>query len=369
MSGISLEGLPKRYQYLNLFNINGDKKLDEKDSPLFKGVTTPKQAEKVVMGNLPALSDMPHIPQVCTTAKELPPDYSSTPMSVERSVDGDTYKIGADFDGDGKSDSVRIDGVNTTEFGKGPQLRSRLRKAEPGAVEAWEKLKALFEEAKDQVFVTTGRRDSYRRIITQTYLKTKEGYVDLSAVLVQLGMGHAYFVEITDWQQYFCYLMLQAQAKKQGKGIWALPTFTETAPKGEKHKPIHITSFHPNARKVGPNEEPLYKEYFRIANTSDRPIDLGNYDILQRYNGFLTVEEDLIPLPRFIVPPGRTVKIATGEIKTNSDPEQDQLVLSLGLEKEFWKNKEDGGACLVIRTKDGQVIDSSAKYKFSACPE
>lgn len=363
MSGLALKGLSSAYQYLRIFNANGDKVLDEKDSPVLKDVDTPEEAEKAVTENILTLSEMPQIFQICTTIPELPEGYIQ--VEVEREVDGDTCIIKGDFNDDGKKDSIRVANYNSTEMGKGPTLEARLRNAEPGAVTAWERLKEKFGEAKGKAYLDPfSKRDSYGRAVSRILTKIKSVLQDLSAVLIWEGMGHGFFVQLEDKEQYFCYQMLQIQAKKAKRGVWKIL--------GDQ--PIHITSFHPDARKKVDEgastkdkiiyvEEPLDEEYARIANLHYETVDLANFRVLNKVSG------EIIPLPPFLLPPLRTVKLVTGGIETNSDPNRDQLVLSFGRTKPLWENEDEGGACLVIQTKDGQkVITYSAKYKYKGCP-
>jgi len=307
--------------------------------------------------------ERPKHPEYCIIRPNLPANFTQTTVQeVNRSVDGDTYIIDADFDGDGKNDSVRVDGINTPEFGKGPTLKSRLRGAESGAIPAWKELKSLFEAANNQAYISTNLRDSYRRLITRTLLKVENGFLDISASLIRKGWGHAYFVDIKDEEQYACYIYLQAQAKQEKIGIWELSTFQ----RGAEFKSIHITSFHPNAKgAINPGtgkyeDEPLFNEYVRIVNTSNAPINMRDYRIYNKASG------KKVDLPYFILPPGRTLKIATGDIKTNSDPKK-ELVLSLAMDKPFWENKDEGGACLIIEDLDGNTVDSAARYGYQGC--
>lgn len=379
MSGISLEGLSPRYQYLNLFNANGDKVLDESDHLLFRGVESPQAAEKAVTENLEALSALPTLPQMCLTRPSLDVSFSKAHIPKIRDkktgqerpaiTDGDTVKIDQDLNHDGQPDVIRLKGANTTEFGKGPTLASRLKGAEPGAITAWNALTRLFEQVDYRVFVRPERSDRYGRFVSPLFVETSEGYLDIEAYLVHQGLGMVYFVQVEDYQNYFCYLLLQAQAQKSRKGLWSLAEFKDrNDPAGNKLKPLHITSFHPDAAREKGNAEPLHGEYFRIVALSSQPINLADFEVVQRSRGWFSPNEEVLSLPSFVVPPGRTVKVATGGIQTNANPEA-ELVLSLGMTREFWKNKKDGGACLVIRTKKGKhVIDSSAKYGFDSCP-
>jgi len=317
----------------------------------------------------------PKNPQMCLSVKNLPEGYIEATVAeiVEKKTgikrrgitDGDTIKLELDINNDGKPDVVRFKGVNTTEFGKGPTLKSRLRGAEPGAISAWKELEELLKQADYKVYVRPEGFDRYGRFISQVFVKSPSGeFINVEAFLASQGLGMVYFVQVTDPEAYSCYLMLQAEAQKAKRGIWDSPEFKDkNDPEGKKFKPFIITSFHPNALRDGGEEEPLYNEYFRIVNTSGRTINLMNYRIYNKVSGVK------IDLPYFMVPPGRTVKIATGDIRTNAnpnDPEKD-LVISLLFEENFWENEEEGGACLIIEDLDGNTVDFKAMYGYRGC--
>ncbi len=310
----------------------------------------------------------PKNPQMCLSIKSLPEGYIEATVAevVEKRTgikrrgitDGDTIKLNLDINNDGKPDVVRFKGINTTEFGKGPTLKSRLKKAESGAISAWKELEKLLARADYKVYVRPEGFDSYGRFISQVFVKSPAGeFINVEAFLANQGLGMVYFVQVTDPEAYSCYLMHQVEAQKAKRGLWSLPEFSD------KSKPFIITSFHPNAVKDRGEEEPLYNEYFRIVSTSDQPFNLMNYRIHNKVSGVK------IDLPYFIVPPGRTVKIAAGDIRTNADPNDPEkdLAISLLFEEPFWENEEEGGACLIIEDLDNNTVDSAAKYDYWRC--
>jgi endonuclease YncB( thermonuclease family) len=311
--------------------------------------------------------------QTCLERTTLPEGYIELPIAEvtekrtgktrEAIIDGDTIRVELED----KIAGVRFKGVNTTEFGKGPTLEARLERAEPGAIKAWEELKGLLAAAGYKVYVRPERLDHYGRFVSQVFVKAPGGkFIDVEAFLVKRGLGMAYFVQVTDPQAYSCLLALQAQAQQERKGLWSLPEFLDrNDPEKKKFKPLHITSFHPKGARDKGIEEPLYNEYFRIVNISGQPINLMDYVIFNKVSG------EKVVLPYFIVPPGRTVKIASGDIETNADPDNPEkdLVLSLLFKKPFWENKEKygEGTCLIIQDLNSRTVDASAKYGYEGC--
>jgi len=277
-----------------------------------------------------------------------------TEQTVTFAVDGDTYEINADNNNDGKKDRVRVNGINTTEFGKGGDRTNRMKKAEEGAVKAWGSISEIFTQAQNKVFIIFGKQDSYHRTVTSTYANFENHLQNVAAHMMYDGMGHAYFVTIEDPIEYSSMLFLQRVAKTNQRGIWQLSEFAED-------KPIHITSFHSDAKPAGNNEEPLDGEYLRIANTSNEPINLQSYKL---YNAVARIA---VPFSDYVVPPGRTVRIVTGVLTTNADPAR-ELVYSLDQSKPFWENENEGGVCAEIVNLTGEVIDFAAKYGMK-CPQ
>lgn len=333
----------------------------------------PDKASEMTDYDLPP--KMPANPDLCLERPVLPEGFieatiievidKRTGQTRKAITDGDTVKVEMDINGDGVLEMVilRFKGINTTEFGKGPNFESRKAKAEPGAVEAWQALSDLLAQANYKLYVKPERRDHYGRSVSELYVKTSSGsFMDVQAYLAAQGWGMTYFLQVVDEEAYLCYSMLQAEAQMAGKGLWGLKEFKD--PRGDKKlKPLLITSFHPNAAREGGDDEPLKNEYIRIVNISDRPINLMDYRVYNKVSG------KAITLPYFIVPPGRTVKIATGDTRTNSnpdDPEKD-LVLSLAMDEPFWENRDEGGACLIIQDLDDVTIDSAARFGVQGC--
>lgn len=490
-SGLNLDNLLPHYNFLNMFDANHDLVLDGKDHPLFSNVSTPQEAEAIVLANLGPLSQMPGVLSINIASDQLPKNYIKATIAtvVEAKtgekriaiIDGDTIRLDSDLDHNGKPDGVRFKGVNTPEFGKGPNLKSRKKKADPGAIAAWEQLNALLATVNYEVYVAPEKFDAYGRFVSQVFIKAGDKYIDIEAHLASEGLGMVYFIQIDEakgsYERYISCLLLQAAAQQNKRGLWALPEFQDkNDPKGEGFRLLYITSFHPNAKRdkyssdflasefggkltveslcqaieadnygidhnsplntlewlneilvtqnfyklwlkkhpdiqldektlklveetkkyrskpfdqlseyqqkkvkllnrllldaayptISPRngskdiDEPLYNEYIRVVNTSGKPLDLAGYKIFNKVSG------ETIEMPHFILPPGRTLKIASGDIKTNSDP-ANELVYSLGRTTDFWDEEGVEGVCLVIKNPNGDRIDSSAKYKYEGC--
>lgn len=349
--GISISTLQTGYRYLYLtkFNTNGDTELNEQDNPVFSNVASPEEAERALIG-LSLRDQYDLITRTIVNVPAVPQNYVE--VTVAEGVDGDTYKatLGS------KTFSVRVDEANTTEYGKGGPVESRRERAQTMATDAADRLVELFSETANKVWINANPpKDRYGRSITMTFLQRNGFLQNLSALLILEGQAHTYFVNVDDETRYSSYLFLQEVAKAKGLGLWADPHFKD-ASEHDGFKDIHITSFHANADG---EPDPLDKEYFRLANIASHSINLSNYQVFNKLSG------KTVALPDFEVPPGRTVKIATGNIHTQNNPST-ELELSLEQKRELWQNN---GSCLVFRSADGSRIIDFESTRGQSCPQ
>lgn len=243
----------------------------------------------------------------------LPPHSKPPPEYVEvvRVIDGDTVVLS-----DGYQEwNVRLVGVNTTEL-HGNEAMSLEALA---FVEKWVK-KHPVVQTKDVGCDKYGRR----LIVIENN--------DLSEALLKNGMAHIFLVGddnealAKDMDRL---VAAQEHARKKGIGIWSLPRF--------QHETV-VTSFHANG--LGNDVSNPCVEYFRLANISNKTINLEGYQV-QLPDG------KTITLPSFELEPGRSVRISSGE-GTNSKSN-----LYLGSDKPLYNN---ASSSVWVSDKQGKPI-------------
>ncbi len=124
---------------------------------------------------------------------------------VEQIHDGDTVRTVS-------GEKVRLIGLNT------PEMERKERPAQPLAVEATRRLEQLLG-TDPQILLKVGAesRDRYGRLLAYGF--TPEG-VDVAATLVREGLAFALVVPPNLWNS-GCYVEQEAEAKRNGAGIWS----------------------------------------------------------------------------------------------------------------------------------------------------
>jgi endonuclease YncB( thermonuclease family) len=233
---------------------------------------------------------------------------------VVKIYDGDTLTLES-------GDKIRLKWVNTPE----------LRPKEDYGLEAREAAKALVLGKTVQLKTGSVKRDSYGRVIAGVQI----GDTDLSTHLLELGLAHL-FVIPPDEADHTGRRAAQAKARAAGRGIWSTDRYSGV---------LHITSFHANAN--GDDRENVNGEYLRIANISDRAVDLDGFRIAEQAGRSWM-------LPSMLIPPGHTFKLHSGKGTNQTDP-QDQLTVFLGSESPIWNNTQDRAT---LYDRHGRSIDS-----------
>jgi len=245
---------------------------------------------------------------------------------VKKVYDGDSFQLS-----DGSS--VRLFGINTPE------------KGEPGSDEAKETLSGII--GNKDVYFETHKIDGYHRKVASVYIMRDGEMVDASELMVKIGKAHVFWFNNSKPQLLAKYLTLQNEARRRQYGIWDLPSF---------RRELHITSFHANGRgndALDPNVE-----YFRLANISDRNINLGGYKVVD------CESKKAYPLPAMDLPAGWTVSVRSGTGQNQTNIRRGELYIHLGSKTELWK---DSGAKIIIVYGTGKVIDSKASNNSFVC--
>ena len=228
--------------------------------------------------------------------------------------DGDTLTLES-------GDKIRLKWVNSPE----------LRPSEEYGIEAREAAKQLVLDQVVQLKTGAVKRDSYGRIIAGVELNG----TDLSTHLLSLGLGHLFIIP-PDNDDHTKRQEAQSKAREAGRGIWSTDRYRGV---------LHITSFHANAN--GDDRTNVNGEYLRVANISDRTVDLDGFRIAEQSGRSWM-------LPSMLIPAGHTFKVHSGVGSNQTDP-QKQLAVYLGNESPIWNNTRDRAT---LYDRHGRVIDS-----------
>jgi len=242
---------------------------------------------------------------------------TATPPSSGRVVkvyDGDTLTLE-------NGEKIRLRWVNTPE----------LQPKEDYGLEAREAAKALTLGKIVKLAYGSVKRDGYGRLLASVQV----GEVDLSTHLLGLGLGHLFIIP-PDGADHTARNKAQAQARAAGRGIWSTDRYGGV---------LHITSFHANA--PGDDRSNVNGEYLRVANVSDRSVDLDGFRITEQAGRSWL-------LPSLLIPPGHTVKIHSGRGSHQTDPSA-QLAVYLDSDSPVWNNTRDRAT---LYDRHGRVIDS-----------
>lgn len=152
------------------------------------------------------------------THEEVPEKSGEQLYDVVKVVDGDTIVI----DMDGKSETIRLIGIDT------PETNDARTGVECFGKEATEKLKSVIgDRVSIEKDTSQGERDKYRRLLT--YIYTEEGTM-LNKYMIAQGYAHEYtYNEPYKYQKEF--KAAEADAKKSKRGFWASDACTVPAPK------------------------------------------------------------------------------------------------------------------------------------------
>lgn len=228
--------------------------------------------------------------------------------------DGDTLTLAS-------GDKIRLRWVNTPE----------LRPKEDYGIEAREAARELVLGQMVTLKPGPVARDSYGRIIAGIEI---DG-TDLSTHLLSLGLAHLFLIPPDD-ADHTGRREAQTKARTASRGIWSTDRYRGV---------LHITSFHANAD--GDDRVNLNGEYLRIANISDRPVDIDGFRIAEQSGRSWL-------LPPMLIPPGHTFKLHSGSGTDQSDPVK-QLAVFLNNDTPIWNNTRDRAT---LYDRHGRMIDS-----------
>lgn len=126
---------------------------------------------------------------------------------VKHVYDGDTVKIE-------RGDTIRILGMNT------PEIASKYRAGEKGAIQAKQFLEKILKQSKNQVTVYFDNQivDRYGRILA--YIKTEKG-IDVSKEMIKQGYAAAVAVR-PNVSLANCYQRIELSARKKSLNNWAI---------------------------------------------------------------------------------------------------------------------------------------------------
>ena len=134
---------------------------------------------------------------------------TSTLYAVTKVVDGDTIHI----DMNGKSETVRLIGINT------PETVDPRRPVECFGKEASNKAKELLEEKKIRIETeqSQGERDKYGRLLGYVF---REDGLFFNKYMIEEGYAYEYTYRIP-YQYQVEFKTAQKEAEANGRGLWA----------------------------------------------------------------------------------------------------------------------------------------------------
>ncbi len=138
------------------------------------------------------------------------PDRIDARVRVSQVIDGDTVRLS-----DGRH--LRLIGVDT------PELAHNGAPAQPLGVEARDRLRQLLVQHQNilNLRYDNERHDHYGRLLAHAFLVDGNS---IEAWLQEQGLGTVLVVPPNDWNT-GCYQHVEQQARKKGRGIWALPRY------------------------------------------------------------------------------------------------------------------------------------------------
>ncbi len=149
------------------------------------------------------------VPATPTTESVPSTIATSTLYAVTRVVDGDTIHI----DMNGKSETVRLIGINT------PETVDPRRPVQCFGKEASNKAKELLESQKVRIETESsqGERDKYGRLLGYV---TREDGLFFNKYMVEEGYAYEYTYRLP-YKYQTQFKAAQKEAQTQGKGLWA----------------------------------------------------------------------------------------------------------------------------------------------------
>lgn len=143
-------------------------------------------------------------------ASPCPAERTSERVQVVHVTDGDTVKLT-----DGRR--LRLIGINT------PEISHDGQRSQPLARQARSALVTLLDRNNRTLNLQYGRqpRDHYGRLLAHAFL---DDGTNVAGRLLEKGMATALVVPPNTWAR-TCYAGLEATARKQQRGLWALPGY------------------------------------------------------------------------------------------------------------------------------------------------
>lgn len=306
---------------------------------------------------VPEDDDYPTVIPPLPTSEWVPPRGGT----IVKVYDGDTPTVVGE---DGRRYAIRVPPGNTLEMKREyPELKKYAEAAKKEAhrllYEDFEKYPNCKVGRKVQLhYSRSGQtREGYNRLLARVTVELEENgkkkTVDLTEHMIAQGLSHCYFLGDEDWPPAYMkrLLKLQNEARRKGLGFWKEPLF-QTG--------LFITSFHANGRGFDPDAELIDEEgralgrkvdpnveYFRMVNTSDRPINLSGYTVTNAAG-------DKFHLPPMTIPVGHAVRVLSGRkppyvLQQNAK----SYDIYLGSKKSVWNNQRD---LLTITDPRGNVV-------------
>lgn len=160
-----------------------------------------------------------------TTARagSCPAQHTTERVQVVHVTDGDTVKLT-----DGRR--LRLIGINT------PEVSHDGSASQPLADRARSALLTLLDRHNRALNLQYGRqpRDHYGRLLAHAFL---DDGTNVSASLLEQGLATALVVPPNTWAR-DCYAAIEATARRQRRGLWALPGY----------QALDATALHPDTR-------------------------------------------------------------------------------------------------------------------------
>ena len=210
-----------------------------------------------------------------------------TAPQVTRVIDGDTIEV----DIAGTIYKVRYIGIDT------PELTDKRPEYCALAQEATRYNRQLVEGKTIRLEKDVSETDKYGRLLRYVYVDN----IFVNAELVRQGLAWAKVYEPdTKYQDYL--EELEAEARQDGRGLWALPP-SPTSPTTEIQN-VQITHIFYDG--LVPNVES--DEYVEITNLGDQPQDLAGWVLMDISDGYPS-----FTFPSYILAPGKSIRIYTNE--------------------------------------------------------
>ncbi len=252
----------------------------------------------------PAPDTQPHpasspIPGPNQTQPEHPAQTRVT-TRVVRVIDGDTIEVTG-------GEHVRLSLINAPESHE--RFGDRATRA----------LKRMVEHQEVTLVYGPRARDHYGRLIASVYL----GDMNVQLEMIRQGMAYLFVVGTDIPDGYGALLAAQLKARAERRGIWMDARY---------QRPVTITSFHANA--PGNDRKNLLREYLRLVNISDKPINLAGWSMTNSRG-------DRVVFGTVVIPPGYTFKVVSGKESEAGDGGDGSIAVYWNSDREVWHNHGD----------------------------